>query len=178
MEKRTSFIEMQSVKSVAKAVDPILKQKARIESQIAGLDAEFDIKTKAAIEKLHERIKAEKAARLAALNVELEAKQKLLTSMESGVVEMTGMHVADIVVKVVETAENGTKTTKWKTTNIVSYDDSKKQYVIDMQTPDAEPETVVPPTTGETAGSDFDKDAEAVIETTTIPEHNQMPWEK
>ena len=136
MEKRISFVEMQSVKSVAKAVDPILKQKAKVENQIAGLDAEFDAKARAAVEKLYERIKAEKAARLATLNTELEAKQRLLASMESGVVEMTGLHVTDLVVKVVETAENGTKTTKWKTTDIVSYDDSKKQYVITLPTTD------------------------------------------
>ena len=51
--------------------------------------------------------------------------------------------------------------TKYLPTDIVSYDETTKEYVISV--PD-ENETIVPPTTEDAAGSDFDKDAESFRE--------------
>jgi len=76
--------------------------------------------------------------------------------------------VADLVKKVIEpTGKTDPKTgkpikvTKYLPTDIVSYDEATKEYVITVP---EEGETVVPPTTEDTAGSDFDKDAEAFQE--------------
>lgn len=75
---------------------------------------------------------------------------------------MVGVPVYKLVKKVIEpTGTMGKdgkpiKVTKYLPTNIVSYDEQKKQYVITL--PDEN--TIVPPTTEGLPGSDFDLDKE------------------
>ena len=76
-----------------------------------------------------------------------------IQSLEAGIKQMTGFRVEELVVKVKEEG----KGTKYVPTNIVSYDAEKKQFVISI--PDAE-EPIVPPTTADGPGSDYDIDRE------------------
>lgn len=135
MEKRISFFEFQSVKSVAKAIEPKLREQAKIKNQMEKLANEY------------KKCDADIAA------------------LESGVVNLIGFHVKDLVQKVVEETGrvdkegNAVKVTKYVPTDIVTYDDTAKQYVIktsDEETPAEEPvEAPVPE-----AGNDFDVDGD------------------
>ena len=135
MEKRISYQQFQSVKSVAKAIDPIVRKKETLERHLLKLKEEY-MGYKAQID-----------------------------ALEAGIVNIIGFHVADLVKKVIEPGVDGKgnpiKTTKYLPTSIVSYDEQKKQYVIHI--PDAEETNVaapiVPPTTADGSGSDFDADA-------------------
>ena len=71
------------------------------------------------MEKLVEQYKKEQAA---------------IDALEEGVVKIIGFHTSDLVKKVVETTEKGLNVSKYVLTDIVSYDDDAKQYVI--TTPD------------------------------------------
>jgi len=140
MEKRISFFEFQSVKSVAKAIEPKLREQAKIKNQMEKLANEY------------KKCDADIAA------------------LESGVVSLIGFHVKDLVQKIVEETGrvdkegNPVKVTKYVPTDIVTYDDTAKQYVIKTpdektvaeETPDGEPvEAPVPET-----GNDFDVDGD------------------
>lgn len=138
MEKTISYSQFQSVKSVAKAIDPIMRK----------------------FEPIRKKMEA--------LQEEVKNYQAMITALESGVVEITGFHVTDLVKKVVEvtgTTADGKpiKSTKFLPTDIVRYDEAKKQYVITV--PDEEPQKEeqayrVP---AESAyGSDFDIDKEKI----------------
>lgn len=135
MEKRISYQQFQSVKSVAKAIDPIVRKKETLERNLLKLKEEY-MGCKAQID-----------------------------ALEAGIVNIIGFHVTDLVKKVIEPGVDGKgnaiKTTKYLPTSIVSYDEQKKQYVIHI--PDAEgtnvAEPIVPPTTADGPGSDFDVDA-------------------
>ena len=106
MEKRISFFEFQSVKSVAKAIEPKLREQAKIKNQMEKLANEY------------KKCDADIAA------------------LESGVVSLIGFHVQDLIKKVVEDTGrvdkegNPVKVTKYVPTDIVTYDDTAKQYVI------------------------------------------------
>ena len=140
MEKRISFFEFQSVKSVAKAIEPKLREQAKIKNQMEKLANEY------------KKCDADIAA------------------LESGVVSLIGFHVQDLIKKVVEDTGrvdkegNNVKVTKYVPTDIVTYDDTAKQYVI--KTPDEE--TVTEETPAEEPveapvpeeGSDFDGDGD------------------
>lgn len=106
MEKRISFFEFQSVKAVAKAINPLLRTKAALKSQIEKLIVEYHMK------------------------------QKEIEAMEAGVVNLIGFHVDELVQKVVEnsTDKNGKtiQTTKYLPTDNVTYDNTTKQYVISI----------------------------------------------
>lgn len=139
MEKRISFFEFQSVKSVAKAIEPKLREQAKIKNQMEKLANEY------------KKCDADIAA------------------LESGVVSLIGFHVKDLIQKVVEDTGrvdkegNPVKVTKYVPTDIVTYDDTAKQYVITIcdeeytiETPAEEPvEAPVPE-----AGNDFDVDGD------------------
>ena len=135
MEKRISFFEFQSVKSVAKAIEPKLREQAKIKNQMEKLANEY------------KKCDADIAA------------------LESGVVSLIGFHVKDLIQKVVEDTGrvdkegNPVKVTKYVPTDIVTYDDTAKQYVIktpDEEAPAEEPiEAPVPE-----AGNDFDVDGD------------------
>ena len=102
MEKRISFYEFQSVKSVAKACDPIIRKRDRV---------------KAEIEKLAEEYKSYDAQ---------------IKALEAGVVKVIGFSVEQLVKKVIEPDSKGNKTAKYLPTSIVSYDDQTKQFVISL----------------------------------------------
>ena len=120
MEKRISYTQMQSVKAVAKACDPIIKKRDTL------------------MKKMEE------------LATELRGYQTQVDALEKGIVEIIGFHVGDLVKKVIEPTgavdqKTGKpiKVTKFITTNIVRYDENTKQYVI--TTPDTEAESNIEP---------------------------------
>ena len=133
MEKRISYTQFQSVKSVAKAVDPIIRKMQTTKSKIESLVEEY------------------------------KSYQMQVDALEAGVLQVIGYHVTDLVKKVMEPGTDGkgnpTKTTKYVPTDMVHYDAAAKQYVIGQ-----EEETVVPPTTEDGPGSDFDADKEINVE--------------
>lgn len=110
MQKRISYTQFQSVRAVAKAIDPILRERNKLEAKINSLISDYKDK-KAQIE-----------------------------ALEAGIVNVIGFHVEDLVKKVIEPGVDGkgnpTKTTKYLPTSIVTYDEATKQYVITI--PDGE----------------------------------------
>ena len=110
MEKRISYQQFQSVKSVAKAIDPIVRKKEAMERKLMEMKEEY-MGYKAQID-----------------------------ALEAGIVNIIGFHVTDLVKKVIEptgkTDANGKALmqTKYLPTNMVTYDEQHKQYVI--TTPD------------------------------------------
>lgn len=157
MEKRISYSQFQQIKSAAKMIDPNMRK----------------------IEALKKKI-------MPMVN-EMKQYQALNDSLEEGIVKVIGFHVYDLVKKVIE--PTGTigkdgkpvKVTKYLPTDIVSYDEQKKEFVVTI--PD---EGQIPPTTENVAGSDYDKDAESLQTNEEVSEreaaeaeaqtHN-MPWE-
>lgn len=110
MEKVISYSQFQSVKNVAKAMDPIMRK----------------------FEPIRKKMEA--------LKEEAEGYQKMIDALEQGIVSITGFHVADLVKKVVEvtgTTADGKpiKSTKFLPTDIVKYDEAKKQYVVTVPDP-------------------------------------------
>jgi hypothetical protein len=136
MEKRISYSQFQQVKSAAKMIDPLQKKMASL------------------------MVKMRKVAE------EYKENETQVKALEEGIVKILGFHVSDLVKKVIESGTDGKgnpiKTTKYLPTDIVSYDSNKKQYVIQIPDPEETQEAIVPPTTEELPGSDFDADAERV----------------
>lgn len=171
MEKRISCSQFMIVKNVAKAIDPVVRQKATIQAKINNIEEDYKKKEEEEMTKLKQRLEEGKAKKLEALNAELQAKDGQIEALESGVVKIVGFHVTDLVKKVMEPngkiddKGNPIKVTKFLPTDMVSYDEQKKEYVI--TTADDAEQPIVPPTTEDSPGSDFDKDAE----------HNNLPWE-
>lgn len=173
MEKRIPFFHFQSVKSVAKAIDPYLKTMDKLKGDVLAIKETYEAK--------QAKLKAEFEEKAAKVKQEYDNCQLQIDSLETGILQVTGFHVAELVKKVIEpTGKTDPKTgkpikvTKYLPTDIVSYDETAKEYVISV--PDAEEEAVVPPTTEDTAGSDYDKDAESFQEesgTTDQQEDNQ-----
>ena len=149
MEKRIPFVQFQSVKSVAKAIDPYMRQKARLEAQIDGLDDEFKVKAEEELKKLKERLKAQLAAKKEKLEVEIKGTDDQIAAIEAGIVSIIGFHVTDLLKKVIEPNDKGIKETKYLPTDIVSYDTTTKEFVVtvpDEETPTKEPECPTPET--------------------------------
>ena len=145
MEKRISYSQFQQVKSAAKMINPNIQKIEALKKKIMPLVAE------------------------------MKQYQALNDSLEEGIVKVIGFHVSDLVKKVIE--PTGTigkdgkpiKVTKYLPTNIVSYDEQKKEYIITI------PDEV--PSTENVAGSDFDKDkAEAEAPEEASSESENMPW--
>ena len=148
MEKRISYSQFQQVKSAAKMIDPCTSK----------------------IESLKKKIMP--------LVEEMKGYQTQIDALEQGIVSVLGFHVSDLVKKVIEPtgatdkAGKPIKVTKYLPTNIVSYDEQKKQYVITI--PDTADDA---PSTENVAGSDFDKDkAEAEASEAASSENENMPW--
>jgi len=148
MEKRISYSQFQQVKSAAKMINPNIQKIEALKKKIMPLVAE------------------------------MKQYQALNDSLEEGIVKVIGFHVTDLVKKVIE--PTGTigkdgkpiKVTKYLPTNIVSYDEQKKEYIITI--PDEADEA---PSTENVAGSDFDKDkAEAEASEAASSESENMPW--
>jgi hypothetical protein len=148
MEKRISFFEFQSVKSVAKAIDPKLREKATLQKKAIALKEELEAKQA----KLQQEID-EKTAKMKA---EFDKNEKQISLLEAGIVQTLGFRVYDLVKKVIEpTGKTDAKTgkpltvTKYLPTDIVSYDETAKEYVITTPDEDAPTETSEPPVEAE-----------------------------
>lgn len=107
MEKRISYSQFQSVKCVAKACDPQITKRNSLKEKIEKLAQEYkDCVTQ-------------------------------IDSLQAGIVAVIGVPVDALVKKVIEPGvdANGKpkKTTKWLPTDIVSYDEKHKQYVITIK---------------------------------------------
>lgn len=163
MRKEISYSQFQQVKSAAKMIDPNMRK----------------------IEALKKKVMP--------LVEEMKQYQALNDSLEAGIVSVIGFHVSDLVKKVIE--PTGTigkdgkpiKVTKYLPTDIVSYDEQRKVYVIETaedantQTGAAkEQEAVVPPTTADGPGSDYDIDKENLQGEANASEEPAvgigMPW--
>lgn len=112
MEKRISFDQFQSVKRVAQACNPLMVKREKIKAKIEALNKEYnDYDTQ-------------------------------IASLEAGIKQVVGFRVEELVKKVIEPGvdANGQpkKTTKYLPTDIVSYDENKKQFIISI--PDNDPE--------------------------------------
>ena len=106
MEKRISYDQFQSVKRVAQACNPLMVKRDKLKEKIEALTKEYcDYDTQ-------------------------------IASLEAGIKSVIGFRVEELVKKVIEPGidVNGQpkKTTKYLPTDIVSYDASKKQYVISL----------------------------------------------
>lgn len=106
MEKRISYSQFQSVKSVAKACDPLIVKKNKLKTKLDTICEEYN-------------------------NLSTQ-----VSALEAGVLQIIGFHVDDLVKKVIETSQdkNGkeVKITKYLPTEIVSYDKDSKQYIISV----------------------------------------------
>lgn len=112
MEKRISFDQFQSIKRVAQACNPLMVKREKIKAKIEALNKEYnDYDTQ-------------------------------IVSLEAGIKQVVGFRVEELVKKVIEPGvdANGQpkKTTKYLPTDIVSYDENKKQFIISI--PDNDPE--------------------------------------
>ena len=157
MEKRISFFQFQSVKAVAKAIDPKLREMETLKKKEAILKEEAEVKFK----KLKEEIEKKKHA----LDEEVNACKTQIDALEAGIVATLGFKVSELVKKVIEpTGKTDAKTgkpikvTKYIPTDIVSYDESAKEFVVTTPEENALEAPTELPTTEE-EGSDFDKDA-------------------
>lgn len=114
MEKRISFDQFQSVKRVAQACNPLMVKREKIKAKIEALNKEYnDYDTQ-------------------------------IASLEAGIKQVVGFRVEELVKKVIEPGVdvNGQpkKTTKYLPTDIVSYDETKKQFIVSI--PDDNQENV------------------------------------
>ena len=115
MEKRISFDQFQSVKRVAQACNPLMVKREKIKVKIEALAKEFkDYDTQ-------------------------------IASLETGIKQVIGFRVEELVKKVIEPGvdANGQpkKTTKYLPTDIVSYDETKKQFIVSIPDNNSEDET-------------------------------------
>lgn len=124
MEKRISYSQFQSVKCVAKACDPLISKRAKLKEKIDKLTAEYD------------------------------GCDTQIKSLEAGIVTVIGFPVDMLVKKVIEPGidVNGMpkKTTKYLPTDIVSYDEKHKQYIISVDDTPVTPTTPTELTTPQT----------------------------
>lgn len=115
MEKRISFDQFQSVKRVAQACNPLMVKREKIKAKIEALNKEYnDYDTQ-------------------------------IASLEAGIKQVVGFRVEELVKKVIEPGvdANGQpkKTTKYLPTDIVSYDETKKQFIVSIPDNNSENET-------------------------------------
>lgn len=125
MEKRISFQQFNSVKQVAKLLDPTFRKINSIKEKMPAVNEK--------IAAANEKVAALKE-KYDAMEKELANNCEQIEALESGIVTITGLHVVDLVQKVVEEAtdENGDtkKITKYIPTDIVKFDEDSKEYVI------------------------------------------------
>lgn len=161
MKKEISYSQFQQVKSAAKMIDPNMRK----------------------IEALKKKIMP--------LVEEMKQYQALNDSLEAGIVSVIGFHVSDLVKKVIEptgaTGKDGKpiKVTKYLPTDIVSYDEQRKVYVIETPSTDEINAEVEQKLAEEQKAADFhSEEAESEVpEMADAPadeqeaEGNGMPWE-
>ena len=155
MEKRISYSQFQQVKSAAKMMDPNMRK----------------------IESLMNKIKP--------LEEEIKTLQSLNNALEEGIVKVIGIPVYQLVKKVIEptgaVGKDGKpiKVTKYLPTDAVSYDEQKKQYVIQIADDEEEPSFQEPEAKPETT---MEAEGETVPELATEPTNEQeaeagdLPW--
>lgn len=156
MKKEISYSQFQQVKSAAKMIDPNMRKIEALKKKIMPLVAE------------------------------MKQYQALNDSLEAGIVNVIGFHVSDLVKKVIEpTGANDKfgkpiKVTKYLPTDIVSYDEQKKVYVIEIK--DA-PATEAPASSEEAVTFHSEEAKPEVPEMADASaneqesEGNGMPWE-
>lgn len=124
MEKRISYSQFQSVKCVAKACDPLISKRSKLKEKLDKLAKEYED-----------------------CNTQIQ-------SLEAGIVSVIGFPVDKLVKKVIEPGidVNGMpkKTTKYLPTDIVSYDEKHKQYIISVDDTPVTPTTPTESTTPQT----------------------------
>ena len=151
MRKEISYSQFQQVKSAAKMIDPNMRK----------------------IEALKKKIMP--------LVEEMKQYQALNDSLEAGIVSVIGFHVSDLVKKVIEptgaTGKDGKpiKVTKYLPTDIVSYDEQHKVYVIETAENANTPATETP-VSSEEAGTEVPEMAD-VPANEQGADGNAMPWE-
>lgn len=160
MEKRISFDQFQSVKRVAQACNPLMVKREKIKVKIEALAKEYkDYDTQ-------------------------------IASLEAGIKQVVGFRVEELVKKVIEPGvdANGQpkKTTKYLPTDIVSYDETKKQFIVSIPDNDQEDaetksfsgeETATPSKENnlETSTEEPDTNTEAENEDTQAVETEDVP---
>ena len=144
MKKEISYSQFQQVKSAAKMIDPNMRKIEALKKKIMPLVAE------------------------------MKQYQALNDSLEAGIVSVIGFHVSDLVKKVIEptgaVGKDGKpiKVTKYLPTDIVTYDEQKKVYVIET------------PSTDEIDAEEDHKlteEEDVNFQATSNETSNQMPWE-
>lgn len=105
MEKRIKYQQFQQVKSAAKMIDPLKRKIAPLKKKVE------------------------------ALVTEIKGYQTQIDALEAGIVQVIGFHVDDLVKKVIEPTGkeiNGkpVMVTKYVPTNIVTYDEQHKEFVV------------------------------------------------
>lgn len=149
MEKRISFDQFQSVKRVAQACNPLMVKREKIKAKIEAFNKKYnDYDTQ-------------------------------IASLEAGIKQVVGFRVEELVKKVIEPGvdANGQpkKTTKYLPTDIVSYDEDKKQFIISIPDNDPEEESKSFSESEETASSSEENNMKAsninpnVVETEDVP---------
>ena len=139
--KTFSKIEISVIKSTAKNVAQFVAKKQKVEEQIKEVE-----------EKVAEQIRKRASEKIEKLEAEKAEYQSLIDSMSAPVKQITGGYTTEDLVEVKKegTGQIDQKSGKeiMKTVCILKY-----------------PETIVPPTTENVAGSDYDIDAESFQET-------------
>ena len=140
MEKTFSKIEISVIKSAAKNAAPYVAKKHKLEAQIKEVE-----------EKVAEQIRKRAEEKIEKIRLEMNGYQSIIDSLNASVKQITGGYTTEDLVDIKKeaTGQMDQKTGKeiFKTVYALKY-----------------PETVVPPTTEDVAGSDYDKDAEAAAE--------------
>lgn len=152
MEKSISFDQFQSVKRVAQACNPLMVKREKIKAKIEALNKEYsDYDTQ-------------------------------IASLEAGIKQVVGFRVEELVKKVIEPGvdANGKpkKTTKYLPTDIVSYDENKKQFIVSIPDDDSENvETASPSEENnmETSTEELDTNAGTEDEDTQAVEAESVP---
>ena len=120
MEKRISYFEYQNAVSIAKLIDPMVREKAKALEQYDKLVDQHN--------KLMAKVE-QKAATLQALDDEIDKYQ-------SGIIKYIGFPVTDLIQKVMVPTGKMTPegkpamTAEFKPTNKVRYDEATKEYII------------------------------------------------
>lgn len=149
MEKRISFDQFQSVKRVAQACNPLMVKREKIKVKIEALAKEYkDYDTQ-------------------------------IASLEAGIKQVVGFRVEELVKKVIEPGvdANGQpkKTTKYLPTDIVSYDENKKQFIVSIPDNDPEEEPKSFSESEETASSSEENNMEASNINHNVEETEDVP---
>lgn len=149
MEKRISFDQFQSVKRVAQACNPLMVKREKIKVKIEALAKEYkDYDTQ-------------------------------IASLEAGIKQVVGFRVEELVKKVIEPGvdANGQpkKTTKYLPTDIVSYDENKKQFIVSIPDNDPKEEVKSFSESEETASSSEENNMEASNINHNVEETEDVP---